>query len=451
VEEMLSIGHSEYKQLLSQNEALQKLVCQLRKEIDLLKNGRNSKTSSTAPSHDTGRSNQVSLRGKSEKKSGGQPGHKGHSMQMSEHPDEVIEHGVYYCRHCGTSLHEAPVVGITCRQEVEIPVIRPCYMEHQILAKECPCCGLKNTGDFPAGVSAPIQYGASVKALPSYLSVYQYLPCRRMKNLLFDLFHLPVPERSIDNLLESMSRKAEVACNEIGERIVKEDVAGSHETGCRVNGRKHWIHVWQNKLHTFIVAHASRGHTVIEEYFPEGFPRSIYVSDCWASQSKTKSPGHQLCIAHLLRELLNFEKAPGSRWSVQMKELFSRALEVKRTLRAEDYLIPTVEVTALHTQLDALLAVDSSRFHAKEQAFIKRLIKNKNSIHAFLSHPEVPTDNNGSERAIRNVKVKTKVSGQFRNKEGKGADRFARIRSVIDTTIKNGRDVYSALDSLANC
>jgi hypothetical protein len=90
----------------------------------------------------------------------------------------------------------------------------------------------------------------------------------------------------------------------------------------------------------------------------------------------------------LLRELLNFEKALGNRWSDQMKELFSRALEVKRTLRAEDYLIPTVEVTALHTQLDALLAVDSSRFHAKEQAFIKRLIKNKNSILAFLSHPE---------------------------------------------------------------
>jgi transposase len=256
------------------------LAFQLREEIDLLKNGRNSKTSSTAPSHDMGRSNQVSLRGKSEKKSGGQSGHKGHSMQMSEHPDEVIEHSVYYCRHCGTSLHEAPVVGITCRQKVEIPVIRPCYIEHQILAKEYPCCGLKNTGDFPASVSAPIQYGASVKALLSYLSVYQYLPYRCMKNLLFALFHLPVSEGSLDNLLESMSRKAEVACNEIGDRIVKEDVVGSDETGCRLNGRKHWIHVWQNKLHTFIVAHSSRGHKVIEKYFPDGFPRSICCASC---------------------------------------------------------------------------------------------------------------------------------------------------------------------------
>ncbi|MDR0757926.1 MAG: transposase [Tannerella sp.] len=68
----------------------------------------------------------------------------------------------------------------------------------------------------------------------------------------------------------------------------------------------------------------------------------------------------------------------------------------------------------------------------------------------FLIYPNVPPDNNGSERALRNVKVKTKVSGLFRNPEGKGAERFARIRSVIDTTIKNKQDVFFALKCLAN-
>ncbi|MDR1882524.1 MAG: transposase [Prevotella sp.] len=67
----------------------------------------------------------------------------------------------------------------------------------------------------------------------------------------------------------------------------------------------------------------------------------------------------------------------------------------------------------------------------------------------FLYHPEVPPDNNGSERATRNIKVKTKVSGQFRNKDGKRADRFARIRSVIYTAIKNGQEVYPTLSCLA--
>ena len=94
---------------------------------------------------------------------------------------------------------------------------------------------------------------------------------------------------------------------------------------------------------------------------------------------------------------------------------------------------------------------DFSKYHTKEQAFIKRLNKHRQSIFTFLTLPDVPPDNNASERAIRNVKVKSKVSGQFRNDQGRGADRYAIIRSVIDTTIKNGQDVFTALVCMAKC
>jgi hypothetical protein len=133
-----------------------------------------------------------------------------------------------------------------------------------------------------------------------------------------------------------------------------------------------------------------------------------------------------------------------------MKKLFYRAIVLKRAMLAEDYQNPPEDVAKLNKELDELLAVDVAGFHQKEQAFINRLIRNRQSIFTFLIYPNVPPDNNGSERAIRNVKVKTKVSGQFRNPEGKGAERFARIRSVIDTTIKNGQDVFLALKCLAN-
>ena len=270
-----------------------------------------------------------------------------------------------------------------------------------------------------------------------------------MKQFFSDVFQLPLSEGTIDNVLENMSQKAEPAYKEIHARIAKSEVVGADETGCHVNGKKHWFHVWQTKLLTFIVAFKSRGHQVIEEYFPNSF--IYYVSDCWASQLKTKAQGHQLCIAHILRELLNFEKALNNSWSIQMKELFHRALKLKKTLTAEDYNHPPPETVTLNNELDELLKVDTTKFHPKLQALVKRLVKNRESILRFLTHPDIPAENNASERAIRNVKVKTKVSGQFRNKEGKGADRFARMRSVIDTTIKNGMDVYPALQTLALC
>jgi transposase len=133
-----------------------------------------------------------------------------------------------------------------------------------------------------------------------------------------------------------------------------------------------------------------------------------------------------------------------------MKELIYRAIALKRTMLAEDYQNPPEEVAKLNRELDELPAADISGFHRKEQAFINRLKKHRQSIFTFLIYPNVPPDNNGSERTIRNVKVKTKVSGQFRNPEGKGADRFARIRSIIDTAIKNEQDVFFALKCLAN-
>jgi transposase len=448
MEEMVTIPRSEYEQMKAEIARLSALVERLMEEIALLKNGRNSKTSSTAPSQDIGRSNLISLRGKSNKKSGGQPGHKGHTLLMKDNPDEVMEHAVSSCSGCGQCLEVVEGEMVSRRQEIEIPVVAPRYIEHRRLVKVCPCCGLTNEGLYPADIKAPVQYGRSVKSLVAYLSVYQFLPYQRLCQLFSDLFSLPLSEGSIDNILEDISQKSEAAYNEIQARIAKSEVVGADETGCRVNGKKHWFHVWQNKFLTFIVSFKSRGHQVIEEYFPGSF--LYYVSDCWASQLKTTAQRHQLCLAHLLRELLNFEKALKSDWCIRLQDLFRRAIELKKRLTADDYRQPHQEVLDIEQELDELLKVDCSHFNSKLQALVKRLIKHRHSIFTFLYHPDVPADNNASERAIRMVKVKTKVSGQFRNADGKGADRYARIRSVIDTTIKNGQDVYTALVCLAN-
>ena len=60
--------------------------------------------------------------------------------------------------------------------------------------------------------------------------------------------------------------------------------------------------------------------------------------------------------------------------------------------------------------------------------------RERQNLFTFLYIENVPPDNNGSERAVRNIKVKQKISGQF--KIDKTAQNFAQIRSVIDTTIK---------------
>jgi transposase len=71
------------------------------------------------------------------------------------------------------------------------------------------------------------------------------------------------------------------------------------------------------------------------------------------------------------------------------------------------------------------------------------MTKYKDYMFSFLNYPDVPADNNGSERAIRNVKVKQKISGQFKSFEG--AMNFIILRSITYTAIKNGQNVHNAL------
>jgi transposase len=427
---------------------VKKELAEVRNELELLRNGRNSKTSHTPPSHQIGRANAKSLRTKTGRKSGGQSGHEGSTLEMTETPDTIIDYAPQYCKHCGGDLRQEESTFNARKQEVVIPPIHAQYIEHRSYSKACKCCGETSIGDLPLHLTNSIQYGSNVAALVCYLSVYQYLPYRRIAVLLKDLFGIHISEGSIDNLLEKMAGKALPVYQTIQQKLQQSPVVGSDETGASVAGKKGWFHVWQNSALTFLVASLNRGFQTIEQYFPNGFPVSVYVSDCWAAQLKTFALLHQICIAHLLRELLNFEEALACPWSTNMKQLLSDALILKKQLSEEDYKNTPSSVLKIEERLGQLLQVDYSTSHKKVQAFIKRLIKNKAAILTFLHHAKVPPDNNGSERAIRNVKVKIKVSGQFRSE--RGAQRFAILRSIIDTTTKNSQDIFKSLSLLAN-
>lgn len=442
IEEQITISKKEYERLL----ALEAMVVQLQEEIRLLKNGKKSNTSHTSPSHDIGRSNSQSLREKSGKKSGGQKGHEGHTLQLSDAPDEILHYTPDFCERCATPLASAVSTLSERKQELVIPPIKVRCVEHRSYSITCRC-GYTNVGDMPAHLKGPIQYGTSVSATIAYLFAYQYLSYNRIKSALRDLFGISLSEGTIDNVLAKIAAQAMPSYEHIQKRIQESSVVGGDETGTKINGRKGWFHVWQNSLLTFIVAAATRGYKTTELYFEKGFSKAVYVSDCWSAQLKTPAKKHQLCLAHLLRELTNFEDALQCTWSCELKLLLKKAIVLKQGLQNHDYLHPPPGVIALELQFEKMLEVDVIHFHAKPKAYVKRLRKNKKSVFTFLHYQDVPYDNNGSERAIRNVKVKNKISGSFRSEQG--ATRFAILRSVIDTTVKNGQDVFNALNLLA--
>jgi len=167
-----------------------------------------------------------------------------------------------------------------------------------------------------------------------------------------------------------------------------------------------------------------------------------------AAQLRIKTKAKQLCLAHLSRELKKFEDVFSCQWATKLKLLFKETMIYKKQMQANDYYLENLKVKEFEKALTNLLSVDTSQMHQKEKTFVNRLLKRRDAIFTFLYYKEVPPDNNASERGIRNIKVKMKVSNQFKSYEF--AQHFAVIRSVVDTTIKNGQDVFSTLTNLAN-
>jgi transposase len=415
----------------------------LKEEIRVLKTTKNSGNSSLPPSHNLFKFKNQSLREKSGKKSGGQPGHKGETLLMVANPDATIEHWPErQCPQCGKFHNNEQGHVIGKRQVIDIPVIKAIVTEHQIFQTTCNC-GYIGSGYFPVAVSAPVQYGNNLVALTAYLSTRQYVPYFRLSELIASITNVSMSQGTIFNLLNRAANMLLPVYKAIKLEVENAVTVGGDETGSKVKSKNYWAWTWQTLFATYIVITKSRGFITIKNIFPNGFPNATYVSDSLSAQLKTFASRHQLCLAHLLRELNYFVELYNHSWALDMKNLLKRAIILKNTMTPEQYALPLEERNKILAEFEALVKKPLPEGVPKMLPFQKRLQKRHNQIFTFLFFPEVPYDNNGSERAIRNIKVKQKVSGSFRSE--RGAEIFAILRSVVDTVIKKGGNPYESI------
>ena len=174
----------------------------------------------------------------------------------------------------------------------------------------------------------------------------------------------------------------------------------------------------------------------------------MLVHDCWKAHFQTPVNNHQLCTAHLERETKYLEERYKVAWPVRFRAMLREAHKLKKQFTPADYFYPNTVRSLLEKELDNLLAESLDAKHKEMITFQKRITKYRDHVFTFLYNPTVPPDNNGSERAIRNVKVKQKISGQF--KILSAAENFAILRSIIDTALKNNQNVLQALNVIAD-
>jgi len=285
---------------------LQAEIADVRAENAELKRqlGQNSRNSSRPPSSDSPFAKPVlkSLRRKSGRKPGGQPGHPGATLVLVDNPNERKRHEPGPCTGCGAELSEAPEVGMERRQVFDLPPMTVRVTEHQLIARRCSC-GTTTCGVAPEGVSAPVQYGPRITAIILYLYIGQFLSKKRTAEALAELCGTPVSEGTVATMTQRAADGLDHFLEEVAEAIAASEVAGFDETGLRVAGRLHGVHCARTGKYTLLTCHPKRGTEGINDAGVLTRFRGVAVHDAWAPYDAYVDAEHQLCCAHTLREL----------------------------------------------------------------------------------------------------------------------------------------------------
>ena len=441
--------------LTARLDASERRVRQLEEQV-----GKDSHNSSKPPSSDgLSKPKPKNLRPPSERPSGGQPGHAGHTLHLVEKPDHTVRHPVERCSDCGRSLADQAPERIERRQVFDLPAPKLEVTEHQSEVKTC-ACGRLNRAAFPPEAAAPVQYGLRVKSVAVYLKEYQLLPFDRLTEIMRDLFGCGTfSEGTLANLSAACSRRLEAVDASIRDLATASQVAGFDETGVRATGSLHWLHTVSTRWLTWYFAHKRRGCEAMNaaDVLPSFRGRAVH--DFWEPYLKYDC-AHAFCNAHLLRELIFLWEEQQQPWAQTMTD---HLLAIKAAVD-----------TARHAGLAALAAADLERFHQSYLRIVdvgyaqnpiaatslgppragrRKQTKARNLLDRFRDHPDgilafmrdfaVPFDNNLSERDLRMMKLRQKISGTFRSFDA--LVDFCRIRGYVSTARKNGLNALDAL------
>jgi transposase len=424
--------------------------------------GKNSRNSSKPPSSDgLVKPAPKSLRGKSGRRAGGQSGHRGQTLAQVKRPDSWERHEPERCCGCAAGLAGAPEVGVEVRQVFDIPPIVVKVREHRLVKRRCGC-GKVTTGQAPAGVEAPVQYGPNVAAIVVYLYVGQFLSKARTAKALAELFGTPISSGTVAKMTERAAAGLCEFTEQVRDALTSAQLAHFDETGFRVQGALRWVHSASTGKYVLITVHDKRGVAAMDAAGVLPYFTGIAVHDGWAPYDTYTAATHARCNAHLLRELqavIDQTGPDGDEWCWAgqaadalrtMKHQVDAALAHDGTLNSLDQ---AKLAAAQHAYRSAAhlgakqTAGRADNLEKDHNALARRLLDRQHDHLRFTTDPRIPFDNNPAEREIRMIKVRQKVSGCLRTLTG--AQQFCTIRSYLATTTKNGITFMHALTQLA--
>ena len=396
-----------------------------------------------------------SLREKSGRKSGGQPGHEGNTLKQVADPDEIIDILPEQCPNCQTEFSLENSTGCVHRQVFDLPPPPPpLVVEYRRHTCKCAGCGDEFKGQFPADVTAPVQYGKRVASYVTYYQTSQVVPGNRLVEILRDMHGMKASEATVMKMIGDSAPVYDL----LQKKIAGDPNITTHldETGFRTEEKLHWVHTTSSKTMSHFRVGNSRGDILLDL-------AGNVIHDCYAPYWKILGVKHGTCNFHITRELKALFEIDNEPWAGEMRIILFDALKLTDNAREqgkdavdpkdisaieERFYACLKKAIAYHESLDPLVSPTDKKKRGRKKRRIGhnlaiRLLKFDESVLLFLHDLNVPFSNNEAERDLRMIKVRQKVSGCFRTKQG--LENFCILRSIVETARKQGWDILETL------
>ena len=401
-------------------------------------------------------------REKSNKTVGGQLGHKKHKLLRfsEEEATEVVEVSPKLCPKCGSNKIEIEKESIDkCETDYEVKVIKRLYK-----FKDCKCknCGSHFHTPIPNNLKEENQYGSTVKSLAVCLNNEIYTPFNKVVKLVEGITNgeIKLSEGYVAKLQKQASDNLDEYIEELKEYIPKQEVYGWDDGVISINTKDGILRTYCTDQVALFIAHEHKNEEGLKEdgILSNTKKDTIVMHDHILHNYNEKYQFENVeCLIHLIRRLKKMRENTKHEWCDKLRELLSKANQERNKLIkekincfSEEYLNElTKSYDKIMEEAKEVNDEDTNNYFFKEEMnFIKDLEKYKKHYLLWAYRFDIPSTNNNSERNIRPVKSKMKISGQFKNIET--AKYYARIRSYIETCKKNGINIIDACVRLMN-
>jgi hypothetical protein len=295
-----------------------------------------------------------------------------------------------------------------------------------------------------------------------YLHQGQLLPTARTCEALAAICGCQISEGTLLQWSELAAERLAPTVERIAELIVASQLQHGDETGIRVYGMLHWLHVNCTRFLTHLAWHASRGRQAMDEIgiWPRFTGRGMH--DRLVSYDGYEC-AHSICGAHLMRDCAAVAEQEHQQWAVEMQDFLldlHDACQEWRLLHLTS--VPAIERDEWVARYFEILAAGYAaqppppassagprkgrRKQSKAKNLLDALLGRADQVLALLDDLRIPFTNNQAERDLRWAKVQQKISGTFRSATGVTA--FCRIRSYLSTMQKQGHPMLSALTAV---